>query len=137
MPEWTPNKDTSGPRNNHWKGGRIVDKDGYVLVLQRSHPHANRHGYVREHRLVMEKLVGRVLDPKEVVHHRNRNKQDNSPENLQLFSENREHLKEELTGKVPRWTEDGKRRIAEGVSRSNLRRRRSPQSSAQHVLELP
>ena len=114
-----------GPRCNQWKGGRIVDEDGYVLVYCPGHPHARNPDkrYVLEHRLVMEKHMGRYLTESEVVHHRNDHRSDNRIENLQLFSENREHLRATLTGKCPRWGRKGIRRMKQGVARSaNLRR---------------
>lgn len=69
-----------------WKGGRVYDDDGYIMLKMPEHPDANNHGYVREHRLVMEKHLGRRLNPKEYVHHINEKKDDNRPENLQLVS---------------------------------------------------
>ena len=104
-----------GYRNGRWKGGRIIDEDGYILIKQRKHPHCNRHGYVREHRLVVEKVLGRYLTPREVVHHIDGNKQNNRPDNLQVYGSNGKHLAEELVGKIPNWTEDGKRRISAGA----------------------
>ncbi|HKR57166.1 MAG TPA: HNH endonuclease, partial [Gemmatimonadales bacterium] len=104
-----------GSHDARWKGGRIVDQDGYVLLWTPGHPHPRKHTqYVLEHRLVMESLLGRYLRPSEVVHHRNKQRGDNRPENLQLFGSNAEHLREELTGQVPRWTESGKARIRQG-----------------------
>jgi hypothetical protein len=79
-------------------GGRIEDADGYVLLRRPEHPLANSGGYVREHRLVMEELLGRKLTKEEVVHHINGQKDDNRPENLQLYRSNAEHKCEDMKG---------------------------------------
>lgn len=59
-----------------WKGGRKVRSDGYVIVVAPDdHPHpcdvaSTGTKYILEHRLVMERHLGRYLEPTEVVHHR-------------------------------------------------------------------
>jgi len=75
-----------GPANPNWGGGRSVTDEGYVLLYRPEHPHADTHGYVREHRLVMEKQLGRYLTEDETVHHKFGNRADNRPERLELWS---------------------------------------------------
>ena len=101
--------------NPAWRGGRVIDVDGYILCKVPNHPFADRHGYVREHRLVMEASLGRYLHPREVVHHKNKNRADNQLANLQLYASNADHLAEELTGCRPQWTEEGRKRILEAL----------------------
>jgi hypothetical protein len=84
-------KKMKGNNNTSWKGGRIVDKSGYILILQPEHPMANSKGYVREHVLVMEKALARFLFPEEVVHHINEDKGDNYIGNLIVFKSLKMH----------------------------------------------
>ena len=104
-----------GPRGGaghpDWKGGVTIDKNGYRLLYNPDHPNARHGKYVLEHRLAMEKSLGRYLTKKEVVHHKNGDKLDNRLENLELFSKNSEHLKMELAGKCPKWSPLGKLRL--------------------------
>lgn len=73
-----------GAANPNWKGGRTVTKAGYVLIKMPAHPAADVRGYVYEHRLVMERQLGRLLTPGERVRHTDEQPGNNEPSNLIL-----------------------------------------------------
>lgn len=79
-------KSRTGKKGGNNKGGRIKDKFGYIQIWKPEHPNAKIAGYVHEHRLVMSEYLGRPLDSKEYVHHRNGIKDDNRVENLELLT---------------------------------------------------
>lgn len=85
-------KKLRGALNPSWKGGTYLS-GGYRFILASGHPYANRNGYVREHRLVMERVLGRYLLPIEVVHHENGDRLDNRACNLLLCCSQSEHLR--------------------------------------------
>lgn len=88
--------------------GGYLKPDGYVMLRMPGHHLANKQGYVREHRLVMEEKIGRRLQPGEVVHHIDGVRSNNHPDNLELFSSNAAHLSASRAGKVPKWSDEGK-----------------------------
>ena len=63
-----------------------IKRDGYWYILDKNHPYSGKQGYIAEHRLIMEKHLGRYLTKQEAVHHINHNIADNRIKNLMLFS---------------------------------------------------
>lgn len=84
-------KNKIGENALHWKNGRVKTMYGYIKVYC-VRPGAQNGRYVLEHRLVMEKHLGRRLNRKEIVHHKNGNKEDNQIKNL-LLTTHIEHNK--------------------------------------------
>lgn len=87
--------------NNHynWKGGRYINKNGYVMIL------VSYRKYIPEHVLVMEKYLGRKLKDGEIVHHIDESfkaRSNNDIGNLQLTNRpdhNSHHFKGRLSFK--------------------------------------
>ena len=77
-----------GAASPRWRGGRIIRR-GYAHTYAPDHWSIAGRGttrkYVLEHRIVMEEKLGRRLLPNEEVHHLNGVKDDNRPENLELW----------------------------------------------------
>lgn len=84
------NQNRNGERNGNWNGGKKM-LDGYLYIYLPNHPSCTKEKYVVEHRMVMEKHLGRYLTKKEVVHHINHNRLDNRISNLKLYKNNSEH----------------------------------------------
>lgn len=75
-----------GEENPGWKGGRYLDNNGYIRTYCPDHPKAYSGMYVLEHRLVMEKYLGRYLEDSEIVHHIDENKLNNDINNLVIMT---------------------------------------------------
>lgn len=127
-----------GSRNVFWRGGRVIDKHGYVLIHAPDHPRASKGGYIREHRLVMEQHLGRPLLPEEVVHHdEDVPKSCNDPKFLTVYPDNATHLRETRSGKRPNWTPEGWERIQQAIRRPRLKHGSNHQASETDALPSP
>lgn len=82
----------TGKDHCHWKGGKTTN-NGWILVRVKNHPKKNQSGYVAEHRIVVEKKIGRYLSGNEKVHHINLDKKDNRIENLYVCHGHAHHRK--------------------------------------------
>lgn len=76
-------KSKVGEKNPAWKGG----------IFKGYHRLQNKGRKCNEHRIIMEKIIGRPLTDKEEVHHIDKNRRNNSPENLVLCKNKSEHIK--------------------------------------------
>lgn len=92
-----------GELNASWKSDERITNYGYKKIRALSHPFKDCDGFVFEHRLVAEQYLltdensveidgKKYLNPDYEVHHKNRNKLDNRPENLLVVTKS-EHMK--------------------------------------------
>jgi hypothetical protein len=99
---------------NSRKSGKTSGKDGYVHVNlylltdeeKKLFPDLGKRHTVLEHRLIVSKILGRPLEPGEVVRHRDGNMSNNDVDNLVLGSSkdnSQDHV--QLAIKVALWRE--------------------------------
>lgn len=80
-----------GKKNSSFKNGKRITSNGYVAILvPPDQKQRKTDNYVLEHRLIMEKKLGRKLLPEEDVHHKDEDRTNNDPDNLELYTR-REH----------------------------------------------
>lgn len=85
---WNKNKKAPklwGENHPNWTGGKTKRKDGYYL-------NSIEGKRVLDHRMVVEKHLGRKLTSEEIVHHINKNRSDNRIENLAVMTQS-EHMR--------------------------------------------
>jgi hypothetical protein len=68
------------------RDARYTAKSGYVYLYIPGHRMATTIGYVAEHRLVASEMIGRPLESNESVHHINGIRDDNRPDNLEIWN---------------------------------------------------
>lgn len=80
-----------GENSAHWKGGRRKHASGYIQVQRPEHPRASS-GYVFEHILIAEAVIGKTLPIQAVVHHVDGNGKNNDHRNLVVCEDQAYHL---------------------------------------------
>ena len=63
----------------------------YEYIIDKTHPRANSEGAVYVHMIVAEQNLGRHLFTEEFVHHKDKNKLNNMPNNIMVFASNKDH----------------------------------------------
>lgn len=79
-------------RHPNFKGGSTASNGYRLIYVGKAHHLADVRGYAYEHRLVAEEKLGRRLRPGEVVHHKDGTRANNSPENLDVATNNGDHI---------------------------------------------
>jgi len=74
-----------GSDNPNWKGGTTKSTKGYWYIHMPSHPRAMKSGYVKRADIVLEASLGRPLQPGEIAHHVDDNKENDAPKNLRCM----------------------------------------------------
>lgn len=64
---------------------QMNNTEGYVWLVRPEHPNCFKNGRVAQHTVVMSEMIGRPLVKGETVHHKNGVRDDNRPENLELW----------------------------------------------------
>ena len=72
-------------------GRKRRNSHAYIVVHRPDHPMSDKAGRLLEHRLIMAEHLGRMLGQREVVHHKDGDRQNNAIENLELMASNKEH----------------------------------------------
>lgn len=79
-------------------------RSGYKMHRRPNHPNANKGGIIYEHVMVMSETLGRPLLENERVHHKNGIRDDNRPENLELWTGN--HPSGQRTSDLVEWAKE-------------------------------
>jgi len=79
---------------------KLIDSHGYVMIYQPHHHRAKTNGYVAEHILVAEEMLGRSLRKLEEVHHEDKDRTNNSPDNLYVFATKEDHIRYHHNGNM-------------------------------------
>jgi len=76
----------SDEKKVHFEIMAVCRGGGYLYArTEPPHPRQNAKGLYPLHRVIMENKLGRLLRENEIVHHKDEDKTNNSPENLHVM----------------------------------------------------
>lgn len=107
--KWT-SKNRCGKNHPNFKNG-FISSDGYKYKYAKEHPFSDKAGYIKEHRVIVENFIGRLLKKEEVVHHIDGDRLNNNVNNLMIFKNQSCHMKFHLKMKQFGLTNPLKRQI--------------------------
>ncbi len=84
---------SAAARNRSGSKGGATAATEHVWLRMPDHPNANKNGYIRRARIVMERCIGRLLTAQEIVHHIDGDCKNDCAENLQLFASQSDHAR--------------------------------------------
>lgn len=76
----------------HWKGGEKIE-GGRVYWFLPWHPRADRKGYVARAIIVAEMKYRRTVEAAEIVHHKDEDKSNDHPDNLEILPDQSAHAR--------------------------------------------
>src|SRR4051812_12723836 len=114
-----------------YRGGHTVVWRRYIFELCPDHPKANPFGFVAQHRLVVERRLGRYLLSSEHIHHRDEIKTNNDPDNLQVMTRS-DHMRLHRAEKYKK--AHGDRELTESMVREALLKKRLKLAAAEFGL---
>ena len=90
-------------KGHHRRGANfgIIIRDGYRII-------STGEGQKREHRIIVEQVIGRELSPDEIVHHIDGNRANNNPDNLMIFPNHRTHAEHHAALRAEEQKDKGK-----------------------------
>ena len=81
---------------------RKINSNGYIKLWKPENPMADKRGEVYEHRFIMSQILGRPLQKWEHVHHKDNNRANNSPENLELATNDQNQSMRDMITRIVR-----------------------------------
>jgi len=92
----------------------FINVAGYIYIYQPKNHRATKNGYVKRSILVAEKTFNHSLKDNEIVHHINKNKSDDRPQNLIIMTRNK-HMALHKNSKGYKWTKKQREKLSKSL----------------------